>query len=156
MGHSLLNLFYISTPSLGRPVYQLCLICSRGPWKCKTAPPGRAVLAARCFVRRVNAVMSNTRMGETGKRAGWEKNAPPPSAPPPPCTPTPRCFICGSVDLEKRFYCILCRSAWSPPHTPKTDIRPPPHMHEPSKASRLLFSEATHEININLTFDHMP
>lgn len=67
----MLNLFYISTPSLGRPVSQLCLICSRGPWKCETAPPGRAVLTARWSVRCVNAVMSNTRTGETGKRTGW-------------------------------------------------------------------------------------
>lgn len=48
---SMLNVFYIATPSLGPPVSQLCLICSRGPWKCETAPPGRAVLTARWFVR---------------------------------------------------------------------------------------------------------
>lgn len=133
----MLNLFYISTPSLGWPVYQLCLICSRGPWKCETAPPGRAVLTARWSVRCVNAVMSNTRTGETGKRAGWrgEKNAPPPSPPPPsPHTPTPHCFICGSVYLEKRFYCILCRSAWS-----KADPPPPQNRHSSTSAHARAF-----------------
>lgn len=44
----------------------------------------------------------------------------------------------------------------SPPPKKNSQFHPPPHMHEPSKAGRPLCSEATHEININLTFDHMP
>lgn len=159
----MLNLCAISTHSLGRPVYQLCLICSRGPWKCETAPPGRAVLTARWFVRCVNAVMSNTQTGETGKGTGWrgeKMHLRPLLLILLLLAPRPHTVSFAGQFTLKGVFTVSSVSLPGPnrtPHPPsKTDNGPPPHMHGPSKAGRPLFCEATHEININLTFDHVP
>lgn len=149
----MLNVFYISTPSLGPPVSQLCLICSRGPWKCETAPPGRAVLTARWFCAACSTLRCQTRRQAYVEGGGGKKCTAALPLPLHLLAPRPHTVsLEGQFTLKSVFYYIFCRT----PPPAQTEIHPPPHMHEPSKAGRLLLSEATHEININLTFDHMP
>lgn len=53
----------------------------------------------------------------------------------------------------KTLPCIFCGSARSDPLP--AELHPPLSVHRSSKGRCLLLSEATHEININLTSDRM-
>lgn len=108
---SMLNVFYISTPSLGPPVSQLCLICSRGPWKCETAPPGRAVLTARWFCAACSPLRCQTRRqayveGGEGKKMHRRPLLLHLLAPRPHTVSLEGQFTLKSLF----FYCIFCRT----------------------------------------------
>lgn len=115
-----------------------------------SAPPGQAVLTGRWFVQCTQwGYAKNLDKGGQDRQTVRGKNVPPPSLPSLHPDPT---LLQLRVSLPwKKFYCIVCRSSRSDP--PSTKPHPPPHIHRPSKDCCLLLSEATHEININLTSD---
>lgn len=152
---------------------QLCLICSRGPWKCET--PGGERLQylsstwSACFNRPLfwifsfflpahtmgyHQIKKIVHMGGHDRQAERvekrEKNEPPPT---PVLAPRPHA-VSSRVTLPwKTFSCIFSGPVRSDPLP--TELHPPPSVRRSSKARCLLLSEATHEININLTSDRM-
>lgn len=129
---------------------------------CNTsAPPGPPVLTGHCFsvVFFLPAHTMGYRekkivhMGGHDRQAGRverRKNEPPPT---PVLAPRPHA-VSSRVTLPwKTCSCIFCEPVRSDPLP--TELHPPLSVHRSSKARCLLLSEATHEININLTSDRM-
>lgn len=118
-----------------------------------SAPPGQAVLTGRWFVQRTQwGYAKNVDMGGQDRRTGRVERKKCASTLSCPCTPTPHCFIWGSVyPGNVLMYCLwVCLV-----RPPSTELHPPPRIHRPSKDCCLLLSEATREININLTSGRM-
>ena len=84
-----------------------------------------------------------------GKCAGWrgKKCASPVLAPWPRTVSFEGQFTLKSVFLYRVWVCLV--------RPPSVEFHPHLGMHGPSKDCCLLFSEATREININLTSDHI-
>lgn len=119
-----------------------------------SAPPGQAVLTGRWCVQCTQwGYAKNIDMGGQDRQTerGWRgKNVPPPS---PVLTPRPH-----TVSFEGQFtlkYVLLYRLWACLVRPPSTELHPPPRIYGPSKDYCLLLSEATREININLTSDRM-
>lgn len=151
---STLKLFHIPTPSLSHS----CVSCvheapgsvryQKGNIWNSSAPPGQAVLTGCWFVRCTQwGCAKNIDMGAQDRREGGEGKK---------CISPVLARRPHTVSFEGRFtlfHCTVCGPAWSTP--PSTVLHPHPCIYGPSKDYCLLLSEATSEININLTSDHM-